>query len=220
MKDLSRVTCGTVHALQGAQRPIVVFSPTHSMDATPRALFFDRRPHMLNVLVSRAEDNLVVFGDMRLFKRAGNTPSALSGRKIFADPDDELPGCSSAVDRFPTVFLVRGERISTLARHREVLRAALSGARPRDRITIVSPYITLRAVVADRIGDLCRCAIAAGASVEIVFDRNLAFAGERREGRKAAERLRVAGAAVFPVAAIHSKTLIAEDREITEGSFN
>ena len=175
---------------------------------------------MLNVLISRAEDSLVVFSDMRLFRRAGSTPSALLGRRIFADPENELPGCSSAVDRFPAVLLVRGERISTLARHREVLRAALSEARPRERITIVSPYIALRAVAADRIDDLCRRATAAGASVEVVFDRNLAFADKRREGRRATERLRAAGAAVFAVGAIHSKTLIAGDREITEGSFN
>ena len=77
----SGITVGTVHRLQGAQKPIIVFSPVYNAD-TAKGLFFDRKPNMLNVAVSRAQDSFVVIGDMRLFRRGDNTPSSILGQNI------------------------------------------------------------------------------------------------------------------------------------------
>jgi superfamily I DNA and/or RNA helicase len=46
------MTIGTVHALQGAERPVVIFSPVYSKHADGG--FIDVSPSMLNVMVSRA----------------------------------------------------------------------------------------------------------------------------------------------------------------------
>ena len=62
------ITVGTVHALQGADRPIVIFSPTYSKHENGG--FIDMSPSMLNVAVSRARDSFMVFGDMDLFSSA------------------------------------------------------------------------------------------------------------------------------------------------------
>ena len=70
------ITVGTVHALQGAERAIVIFSPTYG--ALPPAAFYDGAPNMLNVAVSRARDSFVVIGNLALFDaRRGGTPSGL-----------------------------------------------------------------------------------------------------------------------------------------------
>ena len=72
----SGITVGTVHALQGAERAIVIFSPTYG--AVPADAFYDQSPNMLNVAVSRAKDSFVVIGNLALFdadKRG--TPSGL-----------------------------------------------------------------------------------------------------------------------------------------------
>ncbi|WP_429433599.1 DEAD/DEAH box helicase [Paraburkholderia sp. GAS33] len=62
----SRLTVGTVHALQGAERAIVIFSPTYGESHTG-GTFFDQGPNMLNVAVSRAKDSFLVIGNLALF---------------------------------------------------------------------------------------------------------------------------------------------------------
>jgi hypothetical protein len=85
-KQLGRdagITVGTVHALQGAERAIVVFSPTYG--ATPVEAFYDQAPNMLNVAVSRAKDSFVVIGNLALFDRSKpGLPSGLLARYIDA----------------------------------------------------------------------------------------------------------------------------------------
>jgi superfamily I DNA and/or RNA helicase len=69
---------GTIHALQGAERPIVIFSTVYSGNDIGKGYFFDRdnKPNMLNVAVSRAKDCFIVFGNRDIFKENGNTPSS------------------------------------------------------------------------------------------------------------------------------------------------
>ncbi|WP_273029319.1 DEAD/DEAH box helicase [Massilia timonae] len=62
----SRLTVGTVHALQGAERAIVLFSPTYGESFNGSA-FFDQTPNMLNVAVSRARDSFIVIGNRKVF---------------------------------------------------------------------------------------------------------------------------------------------------------
>ena len=43
--DFERITVGTVHKLQGADSPIIIFSPTYSADSNlPNTMFFDNKP--------------------------------------------------------------------------------------------------------------------------------------------------------------------------------
>jgi len=75
---INDIKLGTVHALQGAERNIVLFSSvyTHEDEGT---LFFDRdnKPNMLNVAVSRARDSFILFGDTRVFDESNETPSGV-----------------------------------------------------------------------------------------------------------------------------------------------
>jgi superfamily I DNA and/or RNA helicase len=84
------ITVGTVHALQGAERPIVIFSPVY--DSTQKkAFFFDKKPNLLNVAVSRAKDSFLVFGDMRIFNPKDSNYSSLLARHLFRRPENSLP---------------------------------------------------------------------------------------------------------------------------------
>ena len=71
-----QITCGTVHALQGAERPVIIFSTTYSALPMNRSLFFDQTTSMLNVAVSRAQDTLLVAGDLDTLS-GGGLPSRL-----------------------------------------------------------------------------------------------------------------------------------------------
>jgi hypothetical protein len=68
---VDKLTVNTVHSLQGAERDIVIFSPTVRVYNVSLP-FHDRDRRMLNVAVSRAKDSFLVFGDMELFRQDQN----------------------------------------------------------------------------------------------------------------------------------------------------
>lgn len=91
MKKGARLTVGTVHALQGAEREIVIFSPTYGQGHSG-GMFFDRSPNMLNVAVSRARDSFLVIGNLALFDPGKKSkPSGLLGSFLFDD------GCGAEI---------------------------------------------------------------------------------------------------------------------------
>jgi hypothetical protein len=88
-KEDGEMTVGTVHSLQGAERLLVIFSPTYSRDADGG--FMDRSPSMLNVGVSRAKDNFLVFGDMSIFKPGDlGSPRGLLASFLFAEKRNDM----------------------------------------------------------------------------------------------------------------------------------
>jgi hypothetical protein len=138
---------------------------------------------------------------------------------LFADDARELLDVDGN-HRFPRELLVRGERISILERHREVLRHALTQARATQIVLIASPWISVKAVEDDKLGPLVADAVRRGARVRIVVDGELALQNPKHRGREALEEIRKAGASIHIAAYMHSKTLIAGPAEIIEGSFN
>jgi hypothetical protein len=90
--DIRDMTIGTVHALQGAERPIVLFSGTVSAENTAIP-FFDSSPNILNVAVSRAKKSFLYFGDPKhLFRHdrdgalTSGKPSAILGDHMRRHP--------------------------------------------------------------------------------------------------------------------------------------
>jgi phosphatidylserine/phosphatidylglycerophosphate/cardiolipin synthase-like enzyme len=182
-------------------------------------MFFDLSPNMMNVAVSRAKDTFIVIGDMRLFRRKGQTPSSLLGSMLFAGESNELQDVDGNY-RFANELLARAERISSLPRHREVLQQSLMNAEMGEQIVIASPWISLRAVESDSLPALVQSAIKQGARVSIVVDGELAFRESVHRAGEALDRMAAAGANVFRVANMHNKTIIVGRSEIVEGSFN
>ncbi|MDR3188799.1 MAG: hypothetical protein LBT94_06405 [Prevotellaceae bacterium] len=76
--DVSKIKLGTVHALQGGERPIILFSMVYGKGDTG-TMFFDRdnKPNMLNVAVSRAQDNFIVFANTNILDKTAKTPSGV-----------------------------------------------------------------------------------------------------------------------------------------------
>ncbi|SHF81734.1 AAA domain-containing protein [Chryseobacterium sp. OV279] len=77
---------GTVHALQGAERPLVLFSMVYG-DEDKGTMFFDRdnKPNMLNVAVSRAKDNFIVFANTGILNNKAKTPSGILSKFLVYD---------------------------------------------------------------------------------------------------------------------------------------
>ncbi|WP_290499558.1 DEAD/DEAH box helicase [Kocuria sp. UBA5001] len=64
------ITVGTAHRLQGAERPVVLFSAVYGQNS-PRSGFIDSNLELMNVAVSRAKDLFIVFAAAN---RWGNGP--------------------------------------------------------------------------------------------------------------------------------------------------
>lgn len=220
--QLANLIVGTVDALQGAECPIVIFSPTYSLETGgSNSLFMiNNKPNRLNVAVSRAKDSFVVIGDMRQFRRdQRRVPSSLLAKYLFSDPENEIVDVGGN-HSFPQHVLVKGERISTLDGHRAVLANAIRDVQSGETLIIVSPYISLRAVVADGLPELCRQAVVKGALVHAVIDRDELAVDTDKRCQEAVNVLKGAGVSIHSISAIHNKTIVVGRREIVEGSFN
>ncbi len=215
--DWPTMTIGTVNALQGAEREVVVFSPTYDESFTG-SYFFDRSLNMLNVAVSRAKDSFVVIGDTRIF-REGSTPSGILAKYLFAREKHELtdiPRASGRSDLSKPVQL-----LSSLEDHRNFLRESFG--RAQQHLRIVSPQLSLRAIEADKVLPLFQAAAARGVRVQVFTDSKLDMTGNgqlRRSAAAAREFFRVNNIELIICDRLHYKDLAIDTDIFVVGSLN
>ncbi len=70
----SKISVGTVHTFQGAERRIIILSTVYGNQ--DGCFFIDANKSLMNVAVSRAKDSFFVFGDINCLK---DTPNSASG---------------------------------------------------------------------------------------------------------------------------------------------
>lgn len=212
------LTIGTVHALQGAERPVVIFSPVYSKHADGG--FIDASPSMLNVTVSRAKDSFLLFGDMDLLARAvPGSPRALLS--AFLD----RPGRELDFQPTPRADLQerRGElqSLRDATEHDAFLQDALSA--DARRYLIVSPWIKLRTMERTGILHALELAAARGAEIDIYADPLLnadLTPGGAKQIDEADEALKQIGVVLHHLEKLHSKIVAVDDSVLCVGSFN
>ncbi len=213
---LDGLTAGTVHTFQGAERPVIIFSPVYSYSGKG-AYFFDRGPNMLNVALSRAKDSFLVVGDLRLFDATNRSlPSGLLGHYLFASEENEIGG----IPALPISRKAAVEHLTDLGSHRATLARALNEG--LETVLIISPYLRPRVLDADENIEL-GITSARQRGVEVIVFYNSAFherTEERAKAEEAAQRLSRAGADVRAMEGIHLKTLAVDRQWLTQGSFN
>ena len=212
------VTVGTIHALQGAQRRVVIFSPTHGLGTEPGKTYFDSDCSFLNVAISRAQDAFLIFGNMHLFRPEGTHPSAVVGQTLFGNADNEITDVPAEL-LLPGFDMAPAALIRTLEAHRALLKDAFTAARAR--LVIVSPYVTAAAIDADDIARRIADATKRGVRVVVVSDPAL-NKGRQREFECCLVELRSAGAQIRLArsAGVHSKLVLVDMDWLAVGSFN
>lgn len=213
------LTAGTTHALQGAERKVVIFSPVYDGDH-PGNYFFDTGVNMLNVAVSRAKDSFLVFGDMNIFRRkSGNIlPSKLLGHYLFNSSNNEITNTHVPQKRIREKPLYV---LDTVQKHVEALRRAIQEA--RERVIIYSPWLSIRAVEKDRLDTVIRAKLVAdpGVKVTIYTDKdNNSAPGKINNYRRGRECVEAAGAEVVELEKIHQKIVVMDNSRYMVGSFN
>jgi hypothetical protein len=221
------MTVGTVHSLQGAERPVVIFSPTYSKHAD--GTFIDKRVSMLNVAVSRAKNAFLVFGDMDLFELAPReSPRGQLATLLFSDDAYELhftyqPRPDLTANRAGVTQLLNAEEHDTFLV--DVLEKAVS------EVHIVTPWIRRGCVE----GNEPLAAVAAmaqavrkGVKVRVYTDYGSNTQGPDERLRKqrrqdldvAVKTLKLKQIDVVFVWKVHSKIVIGDGSTYCVGSFN
>ncbi len=213
------MTIGTVHSLQGAERSIVIFSPAYAkgVDGT----FIDRSTSMLNVAVSRAKDNFLVFGDMDLFSLASNgSPRGLLGTFLFAKPENALE-----FDIQPRKDLEKRAAEVRMLRdaddHDIFLRDILTTA--QKTVEIVSPWTIKSTMEKNGFISLLQDATARGVKIDVYADPvlNAKINGDGVNQYDEAEAaLTAIGVSFHPIRQLHSKIVTADEDVFCIGSYN
>lgn len=217
------LTIGTVHALQGAERPVVIFSSVYSKHAD--GAFIDNSPSMLNVAVSRAKDSFLVFGDIDVFEETAPTsPRGLLARFLNRDPNSELQ-----FERQPRRDLVRTDADLRMLRdareHDQFLLATLAEA--KREVHIVTPWIRWERIEETGAFAAMQAAVSRGVVVHVYTDPDFNIGNSQSKRaeqtlalQKTMRRLRSAGLEASYVRRMHSKLVWADANVYCAGSFN
>lgn len=220
--DIGTMISGTVHALQGAERPIVLFSPVYSKHDLGASLFFDDSGSMLNVAVSRAKDSFLLFGDVPFLLTNTGKPSGKLAAYILAREGAEIEVSTEEMlreDFGASSQKQAPEFVNNLQAHRDALRKSFDLA--RNEIMIVSPWVTRHALESDLIINSIRETVGRGVRVRLFVceDMNIENSGVENFTAVLAD-LRKEGAEVTLVNNMHQKVVYIDDETMIAGSFN
>jgi len=215
-RKYGKLITGTVHALQGAEMEIVIFSTVLSKDDVTS--FVDSKYNMLNVAISRAKHSFLVFGNMKVLDSTKNTPLGNLKKWLLENENAELS--NRIVFESSIVHTKMVNRISKLDEHINILKKAFETA--KRELIIVSPFISIHAIESDSVAEQSKAAIGRGVKVTVFTDSKLDFIkGKLKEtSQRGRDALIKSGVNLKVVDGIHNKTLIVDDSLLVEGSFN
>ena len=211
--DKKKITVGTVHSLQGAERPIIIFSPVYSKHSDGG--FIDRSRSMLNVTVSRAKDSFLVFGDMDVLSSAAKgTPRKILADYLFSETAQSLE--YEIKPRTDLILKIQDSYniLSDSAKHDSFLLDAIQSA--GRKFTIVSPWVISSTMRKARLLDCFREAVGRGAEIDVFVDPVLS----QKHIENAKSTLADIGVCVHEVNQLHSKIFIADSSLLCIGSYN
>jgi len=223
-KQEKEMTVGTVHSIQGAERPVVIFSGVYSKHADGN--FIDDKNSMLNVAVSRAKDHFLYFGDMDILSPLNRSkPRGLLAEQLFKKPENEL-----TFQYQPRQDLLLNKRklhqLRDATDHDEFLIKLI--ARAQHELHIVSPWIRWHCL--EKTGALTLLEAAVNRSVKIVLYTDLEFnapselpkqaQSERSALFSLSDKLAKQGIELAILKRVHSKIVICDGKLLCVGSFN
>lgn len=222
-KNNDELTVGTVHALQGAERKVVIFSPVYTKHNNGG--FIDSSQSMLNVAVSRAKDSFLVFGDMDIMASCSSSePRGILSKYLFEKEENQL--FFKAKKRRDLLHLCPEPKMLTNASEHDAYLLELFTA-VKSHISVVSPWVLFEKIESTGILDAMKEALKRNVIIHLYTDRHFntttsnKFDPEKeKEFVLCCEKLALLGINVSVIQRVHSKLIMADDCLISSGSFN
>lgn len=232
-KAYQKLISGTVHALQGAEIDIVIFS---TVIAPGDSTFFADNLNMLNVAVSRAKSSFLVFGNLNTIDATKNNPLGRLKQWLQEDDDCELSNKIVFDNKQTDKDVIR---VNDLKTHVGTLNRAFEIA--KSELIIVTPFISSNAIECDTIKffdvndketinssriDSVKTqlinTVNRGIKVVVITDSTLDIYKNQLKptAQKGREIIKQSGAKLKLVDGMHSKTIIIDNDIIIDGSFN
>lgn len=218
------ITVGTVHALQGAEFPVVIFSPVYSKHED--GPFIDRSPSMLNVAVSRAKDSFLLFGDMDLLESIqGSEPRGKLARHLLGDAKNEL--FFEVLERQDLITEKTAlSHLHHFKEHDEFLLDLF--ARAQSEVHIVSPWINMQRIREIGALEAMKTAVDRGIKIYVYTDRmfNTGEGNTEDSAEKyqmlmdVGNELKGYGIEFSILQRVHSKIVMSDNNLYCSGSFN
>ncbi|MBY3158331.1 hypothetical protein HFO56_39215 [Rhizobium laguerreae] len=207
------IVVGTVNTLQGAERTIVIFSPTITKADYTVKPGMDRKPNLINVAVSRARDCFAVIGDMNAIRGSHpGSPLGILSHHILSYPGSELPGFSPVYGaKSKTV-----ERLLGAKQHDQTLIGLLEKAKSKVLVSSLNCYPDLE----QRQEFFSILLETARRGVKVYFAVGMTNSFKEERFRKTLADFEKAGATIVCDSMWHTKTALVDDDAIIEGSFN
>jgi len=223
-KNSGEMVVGTVHSIQGAERPVVIFSSVYSKHAD--GTFIDDKNSLLNVAISRAKDHFLVFGDMDVFTALPlSKPRGLLASYLF-DVETNALHFPHQPRRDLSSKAIMLRQLNNAQEHDSFLLDVI--VQTKSELHIVTPWIRFQCM--KDIGALTLMAEAAKRHVAVTVYTDLEFntnAAKREailEKRRALfsliETLKEYGVQLSIVKRVHSKIVISDHELLCVGSFN
>lgn len=207
---------GTTHTFQGAEAETVLFVLGGNPTKPGAIRAMADTPNLLNVAATRARRRFYVVGDQVIWTRNGPTTfGAIADMRGFPTVLAE-PAFVRSIDDKSDI-----ERVSTLVGHLRVLEQAFSSA--KSMLVVTSPYITKRALSHKSlcVPTLIAKAVERGIKIGVYLDPTQKPALDNPSDYAAAKAMiTAAGGIIREAAGLHNKTIVVDDTEIIEGSFN
>jgi len=222
-KNNNELTIGTVHALQGAERKLVIFSPVYTQHNDGG--FINSAPSMLNVAVSRAKDSFLVFGDMNVIsKSVPSSPLGILGQFLFKNDSNELVFTGN--EYFKKIDVdIECRALRDAKEHDQHLVELLKTA--KKQVVVVSPWVQFHTLESTGLLEVIKEAIGRNINVSLYTDKsfntcinNKWNADKASQFKKCCEKLEKLGVSIGIINGIHSKMLMADNIYMTTGSYN
>lgn len=222
--DSHSITIDSVHSLQGAERPVVIFSPGYGINHT-KGIFYNNATNLMNVAVSRAKDAFLVFGNMNLLDPTRNSPLGVLGQCVFRSVENNVLDVYPA-ERKPKQGMAQDgtvQRISGRSEHLGMIQSMFGDA--KERVIVASPFVTKSALTFNnaQLLSTVRETVGRGVSVLIYLDKDnlVNFRQSGKIDKETLQRLADTGASIFVTGKrFHNKTFCRDATALIEGSFN
>ncbi len=216
-RSYQHMIVGTVHALQGAECPVIIYSNVLPNNSTA---YVGGHYNLLNVATTRAKHSFLVFGNMGVFDPTQNNALGNLAKWLYAHPKGQLS--NQLYYQSETFHSTIVERIHTLQKHIKVLYRAFE--RAKQELIIVSPYISYHAVNSKDLLSKIENAKNRGVAITVYTDRYLDRCNNsiilKKNTQKGRQLLNEYGVVLRIINGIHNKAIIIDNTILVEGSFN